>query len=159
MSPGKRGERLPLNYPGPGYVVTDHLLPSNAASTRTSHWLLPQIVQVEHFSLRDIPNLSVTLVIPIGGLFKHESYMPWVVYIVYACRRFSKSVSLKIMASSQNFLVWFRGVLICQQGLIPRRTKSCWVSDPAERSPAGYQTPPNNNSIRIYLQILNRIKK
>jgi hypothetical protein len=26
------------------------------------------------------------------------------------------------------------------RGLIPRSTKSCWVSDPAEQSPAGYQT-------------------
>ncbi len=48
------------------------------------------------------------------------------------------------LESSQNFFVWFRGVLICQRGLIPRRTTSCGVSDPAEQSPAGYQTPRNN---------------
>ncbi len=62
---------------------------------------------------------------------------------VYTCRRFSKSVPLKRMASSQNFFVWFCGVLICQWGLIPRRTKSCKVSDLAEQDPAGYQTPRN----------------
>jgi hypothetical protein len=43
------------------------------------------------------------------------------------------------MASSQNFFVWFCGVLICQPGLIPHRTKSCRVSDPAGQDPAGYQ--------------------
>jgi hypothetical protein len=48
------------------------------------------------------------------------------------------------MASSQNFFVWFCGVLICQGGLIPRLTKSCGISDPAEQTPAGYQTPRNN---------------
>ncbi len=47
------------------------------------------------------------------------------------------------MASSQNFFVWFCRVLNCQQGLIPHRTKSCGVSDPAEQDPAGYQTPQN----------------
>jgi hypothetical protein len=39
---------------------------------------------------------------------------------------------------SQNSFVWFHGVFICQQGLIPCRTKSCGVSDPAEQDPAGY---------------------
>ncbi len=64
--------------------------------------------------------------------------------VVSACRRFSKSAfSLKRIASSQNFFDWFCRVLICQQGLIPRRTKSCGVSDPAEQDPAGYQTPRN----------------
>ncbi len=47
------------------------------------------------------------------------------------------------MASSRNFFVWFCGVLICQWGLIPCRTKSCEVSDPAEQDPVGYQTPRN----------------
>ncbi len=47
------------------------------------------------------------------------------------------------MASSQNFFIWLCGVLICQQGLIPRRTKSCGISNPAEQDPAGYQTPQN----------------
>ncbi len=64
--------------------------------------------------------------------------------VVYACRRFSKSVPLKRMASSQAFFVWFCGVLICQWGLIPCRTKSCRISDPAEQDPAGYQTPQNS---------------
>jgi hypothetical protein len=31
----------------------------------------------------------------------------------------------------------FHGVLICQRGLIPRRTTSCLVSDLAEQNPAG----------------------
>ena len=35
------------------------------------------------------------------------------------------------------------GILICQWALIPRRTKSCDVSDPAEQDPAGYQTQRN----------------
>jgi hypothetical protein len=48
------------------------------------------------------------------------------------------------MASSQNFFLWFQGVLICQLGLIPCRTKSGRVSDPAEQDPAGYQTPCNS---------------
>jgi hypothetical protein len=47
------------------------------------------------------------------------------------------------MASSKNIFIWFCGVLICQQGLIPRRKKSCGVSDPAEQDPAGYRTPQN----------------
>jgi hypothetical protein len=51
---------------------------------------------------------------------------------------------LKKMASSQNFFVWFRRVLICQRGLIPCRIKSYGVSDPTELSIAGYQTPQNN---------------
>ncbi len=76
-----------------------------------------------------------------------------------------KSVPLKRMASSQNFFVWFCGVLICKQGLIPhnkilrgirpRRTKSCGVSDPTEQGQscvhcsaytcsAGSDTPQNN---------------
>ncbi len=55
---------------------------------------------------------------------------------------FEKSPSpLKRMASSKNFFAWFCMVLICQWGLIPRRTKSCPVSDPAEQDPVGYQTP------------------
>jgi hypothetical protein len=33
--------------------------------------------------------------------------------------------------------------LNCQWGLIPRRTKSCEVSDPAEQDPAGYHSPRN----------------
>ncbi len=61
--------------------------------------------------------------------------------VVYTCSRFSKSVPLKRMASSQNFFVWFCGVLICQLGQIPHITKSCRVSDPVEQHPAGYQTP------------------
>jgi hypothetical protein len=73
------------------------------------------------------------------GLFKHESLGS----VVYTCSRFSKSVLLKRMASSQNFFIWFCRVLICQRGLIPHRTKSCGVSDPAEQDPAGYQTPQN----------------
>jgi hypothetical protein len=59
------------------------------------------------------------------------------------------------MASSKNIFVWFCGVLICQRGLIPRRTKSCGVSDPAEQwqicvhflsytCSAGSDTPQNN---------------
>jgi hypothetical protein len=59
------------------------------------------------------------------------------------------------MASSQNFFVWFREVIICQWGLIPRKTKSCGVSDPSaqdpadptELSPVGYQTPQNNGRV------------
>jgi hypothetical protein len=51
------------------------------------------------------------------------------------------------MASSQNFFVWFRGVLICQRGLIPRKKKSCGVSDPMELSLAGYQTLQNNGRV------------
>ncbi len=47
------------------------------------------------------------------------------------------------MASSQNFFVWFRWVLACQRGLIPCRTKSCGVSDPAKQDLAGYQNPKN----------------
>jgi hypothetical protein len=47
------------------------------------------------------------------------------------------------MASSQNFFIWLCRVLIFQQGLIPRRTKSCGVSDPTEKNPAGYKTPQN----------------
>jgi hypothetical protein len=47
------------------------------------------------------------------------------------------------MTSFQNFFVWFCGVLICQWGLIPHRTKSCGVSDPAEQDPAGYQALQN----------------
>ncbi len=47
------------------------------------------------------------------------------------------------MASSKNIFIWFCGVLICQRGLIPRRTRPCGVSDPAEQDPAGYQTPQN----------------
>ncbi len=43
--------------------------------------------------------------------------------LVYTYRIFSKSVPLKRMASSKNIFVWFCGVLICQRGLIPRRTK------------------------------------
>jgi hypothetical protein len=64
------------------------------------------------------------------------------------------------MASSQNFFVWFCGVLICQRVLIPRRTTSCGVSDPPEQSPAGYQTPRNNFFIliRIFLEIRNRVQ-
>ncbi len=38
---------------------------------------------------------------------------------------------------------WFCRVLICQWGLIPHRTKSCEVSDPAEQDPAGYETLQN----------------
>ncbi len=64
--------------------------------------------------------------------------------LVYTCRRFSKSVPLKRMTSSKNIFVWFCGVLICQRGLIPRRTRPCGVSDPAEQSLAGYQNPQNN---------------
>ncbi len=60
-----------------------------------------------------------------------------------------KSVPLNRMASSQNFFNWFCGVLICQWGLIPRRTKSCEVSDPAEQEPAGYQTPQNKSLLGI----------
>jgi hypothetical protein len=52
-----------------------------------------------------------------------------------------KSVPLKRMASSQNFFVWFCGVLIFQRGLILRRTTSCGVSDPAELSLAGVSDP------------------
>jgi hypothetical protein len=51
------------------------------------------------------------------------------------------------MASSQNFFVWFRGALICQRGLIPRKKKSCGVSDPTELSLAGYQTLQNNGRV------------
>ncbi len=55
------------------------------------------------------------------------------------------------MASSQNFFIWFWGVLIWQRGLIPRRTKSCGgVSDPAELNLAGYQTPQNNGRV-VYI--------
>jgi hypothetical protein len=64
--------------------------------------------------------------------------------VVYACRRFSKSVPLKRMASSQNFFVWFSGDLIFQRCLIPHRTKSCGVLDPAEQDPAGYQISRNS---------------
>ena len=32
-------------------------------------------------------------------------------------------------------------------GIRPRRTKSCGVSDPAELSLAGYQTPQNNGRV------------
>ncbi len=60
--------------------------------------------------------------------------------LVYTYRRFSKSVPLKRMASSKNIFVWFCGVLICQWGL-PRRTKPCGVSDPAEQSLAGVSDP------------------
>ncbi len=56
------------------------------------------------------------------GLFK-----PALGSVVYTSRRFSKSVPLKRMASSQNFFVWFCGVLICQGGLIPYRARSCRV--------------------------------
>jgi hypothetical protein len=35
--------------------------------------------------------------------------------------------------------------LICQKGVIPRRTKSCEVSDPAEQDSVGYQTLQNND--------------
>jgi hypothetical protein len=45
------------------------------------------------------------------------------------------------------------------RGLIPRLTKSCGVSDPAEQSPAGYQTPRNNIQKRIFLRIRKRIQK
>jgi hypothetical protein len=65
--------------------------------------------------------------------------------VVYTCRRFSKSVPLKRMASSQNFFVWFCGVFNLPArpdtpqdkilgGIRPRRTRSCGVSDPAELS-------------------------
>jgi hypothetical protein len=75
--------------------------------------------------------------------------------VVYTCRRLSKSVPLKRMASSQNFFVWFCGVLICQRGIRPCRTKSCGISDPAEQwqscvnfiadtCSAGSDTPQNN---------------
>jgi hypothetical protein len=36
------------------------------------------------------------------------------------------------------------------RGLIPRLTKFCGVSDPAEQSPAGYQTPQNNGRV-VYI--------
>ncbi len=42
-----------------------------------------------------------------------------------------------------NYFIGFCGVLICQWGLINRRTKSCEVSDPIEQYRAGYQTPRN----------------
>ncbi len=67
------------------------------------------------------------------------------------------------MASSLNVFVLFCGVLICQWGLIPRRTKSCEESDPAEQDPAGYQTPaepslegyqtPQNNDRDLYILV------
>ncbi len=63
--------------------------------------------------------------------------------LVYTCRRFPNSVPLKRMASSKNIFVWFCGVLICQRGQIPRRTRPCGVSEPAEQDPVGYQTPQN----------------
>ncbi len=44
------------------------------------------------------------------------------------------------------------------QGLIPRLTKSCGVSDPTEQSPAGYQTPRNNIQKQIFLRIRKRIQ-
>jgi hypothetical protein len=78
----------------------------------------------------------------------------WILYalgsVVYTCSWFSKSVPLQRRASSQNFYVWFRGVLICQRSVIPRRTRPWGVSDPAELSLAGYQTPQNNGRV-VYI--------
>ncbi len=68
--------------------------------------------------------------------------------VVYTCSQISKSVPLKRMASSQNFFVWFCGVLICQQGLIPHRTKSCGVSDPTDKTLRGIR-PRRNKSCGI----------
>jgi hypothetical protein len=45
------------------------------------------------------------------------------------------------------------------RGLIPRLTKSCRVSNPAEQGSAGYQTPRNNIEKRIFLRDFKRIKK
>ncbi len=42
------------------------------------------------------------------------------------------------------------------RGLKPRLTKSCGVSDPAEQSPAGYQTSRNNIQKRIFLRFRKR---
>jgi hypothetical protein len=50
--------------------------------------------------------------------------------VVYTCRRFSKSVPEKGLASSLKLFLLFSGVLLCQWGLIPCRTKSCGVLDP-----------------------------
>jgi hypothetical protein len=70
----------------------------------------------------------------------------------YCSFRFSKSVPLKRMASSQNFCLWSAGSYFASrvwysteqnpagyqtpqnntlQGIRPRRTKFCWISDPA----------------------------
>jgi hypothetical protein len=75
------------------------------------------------------------------GLFEYGYYKPWVVWFIHA--NDFRSVPLKRMSSPQNFFVWFCGVLICLWGLIPCRTKSCEVLDPAEQDPAGYQTQWN----------------
>jgi hypothetical protein len=100
------------------------------------------------------------------GLFKNESCMPLVVgSVVYACRRLSKSVYLKRMASSQNFFVWFRGGLNLPAGSDTPQNKIlrdirllrtmaklctfysrhlfCEVWYPAEQHPAGSDNPLN----------------
>ncbi len=45
------------------------------------------------------------------------------------------------------------------RGLIPRLTKFCRVSGPAEQSPVRYQTPRNNIQKQIFLRIRKRIQK
>jgi hypothetical protein len=58
---------------------------------------------------------------------------------------------LNLLAGSdnpQNKILW---------GIRPRRTRPCGVSDPAELSLAGYQTPQNNGSPAGY-QTLRGIK-
>jgi hypothetical protein len=61
--------------------------------------------------------------------------------VVYACRRFSKHVPLKKIASFQNFFIYFCRILIFQRGLISCRTKSCEVVYPTDHDPAGYKDP------------------
>jgi hypothetical protein len=56
------------------------------------------------------------------------------------------------MASSQNFFVWFCGVLICQRGLIPYRTKSCgWylllVTSIPDYVSTCYMSPPSRTTL------------
>ncbi len=68
--------------------------------------------------------------------------------LVYTCRRFSKSVPLKRMASSKNIFVWFCGGLNLPAGpdtpqnkillgIRPHRTRPCGVSEPRRTRPCG----------------------
>ncbi len=70
------------------------------------------------------------------------------VSVVYTCRQFFKGVPLQRMTGSQNLFVWFRGVLICQRGLIPRRTKSFGVSETAGKILQSIR-PPGTRSCGI----------
>ncbi len=86
--------------------------------------------------------------------------------VVCTCRRFSKSVPLKWLANSHNFFrLILRGLNLpvgsetpqnkILRGIRPCRTRFCGVSDPAEPSLAGYQTPQNNDRhVYIYSRCL-----